>query len=49
MGDSLSGDILGGNNAGIPTCWVNRNRAARPADLRIDYEIQSITELEKVL
>lgn len=49
VGDSLSGDILGGNNAGIPTCWVNRNGAARPADLRIDYEIQSITELEKVL
>lgn len=49
VGDSLSGDILGGNNAGILTCWVNRDGAPRPQDLRIDFEISTITELEKVL
>ncbi len=49
VGDSLSGDILGGNNGGIRTCWVNRTGASRPQDLRIDVEITDITELEKVL
>ncbi len=49
VGDSLSGDILGGNNAGILTCWVNRNGEKRPENLRIDYEIDDITKLEKVL
>lgn len=49
VGDSLSGDIAGGNNAGILTCWVNRHGADRPEDLPIDYEINDITELEKVL
>ena len=49
VGDSLSGDILGGNNAGIRTCWVNRTGADRPENLRIDYEIDDITKLEKVL
>lgn len=49
VGDSLSGDILGGNNAGIHTCWVNRTGEPRPDNLRIDLEINDITQLEKVL
>ncbi len=49
VGDSLSGDMLGGKNAGILTCWVNRNGEPRPEDLPIDWEISHITELEKVL
>lgn len=49
VGDSLSGDIAGGNNAGILTCWVNRTGEKRPENLRIDYEINDITQLEKVL
>lgn len=49
VGDSLSSDIQGGNNAGIYTCWVNRTAAARPEGLRIDLEIDDITQLEKVL
>ena len=49
VGDSLSSDILGGNNAGIRTCWVNRKGESRPEDLRIDLEISNITNLEKAL
>lgn len=49
VGDSLSGDILGGNNAGILTCWVNRNGQPRPEGLRIDVEISDVTELERVI
>lgn len=49
VGDSLTGDMQGGNNAGILTCWVNRHGAETPKDLRIDFEIDHITKLEKVL
>lgn len=53
IGDSLSSDILGGNNAGIPTCWVNTERwtesgAAQEA-ARPDYTISRISELPKLL
>lgn len=49
VGDSLSGDISGGNNAGIYTCWVNRTGEIPPGDLSIYLEITDITQLEKVL
>lgn len=49
VGDSLSGDIAGGNGAGIRTCWVNRTGELRPADVKIDLEIDDITKLEKEL
>ena len=49
VGDSLSSDILGGIQAGIPTCWVNPQGKAAPADIRPTYEISSITELEALL
>lgn len=45
IGDSLSTDIRGANNAGLPCCWVNFKGAPRPDDLRIDYEIQDLREL----
>ena len=48
VGDSLTSDILGGNNAGIPTVWVNPGHKA-PAEIRPDYEIASITQLEALL
>ena len=49
VGDSLSSDIRGGNNAGIPTCWVNPKGTPCPADIRADYQIQSIAQLEDLL
>ncbi len=49
VGDSLSGDIQGGINAGILTCWVNRTGASRPEGIRIDLEIDDIVKLEKEL
>lgn len=47
-GDSLSSDILGGKNAGIATCWVNPNHASA-GDIRPDYEIEALHQLEKLL
>jgi 2-haloacid dehalogenase len=48
-GDSLTSDILGGNNAGIATCWVNPGRKPRRADIREDHEIESIAQLPALL
>lgn len=45
IGDSLSSDIRGANNAGLPCCWYNPQELPRPADLRIDYEIRDLREL----
>lgn len=49
VGDSLTSDILGGNNAGIAACWVNPKHRPRRADIRVDYEIESITQLKMLL
>lgn len=48
VGDSLTSDIKGGNNAGIRTCWFNPNGAPLPQDLRIDYDIRQIPEVLKI-
>ena len=45
IGDSLATDIRGANNAGLPCCWYNPGGKARPADLRIDHEIQDLRQL----
>ena len=48
VGDSLTSDILGGKNGGLPTVWVNPRHEA-PGDIVPDYEIESITQLEELL
>lgn len=45
IGDSLSSDIQGANNAGLPCCWFNPKALPRPDHLRIDYEIRTLEEL----
>ena len=45
IGDSLSSDIRGANNYGLPCCWYNPRRSPRPDDLRVDYEIADLREL----
>lgn len=49
VGDSLTSDILGGINAGIATCWVNPAHKPGGEDIRPDYEIESLSQLEKLL
>lgn len=45
VGDSLTSDIQGGNNAGILCCWFNPNGAPAPENLRIDYNIQTLSQV----
>ena len=49
IGDSLSSDIKGANNAGLPCCWYNLKNESRPADLAIDYEIGDLRELYDIV
>jgi 2-haloacid dehalogenase len=49
IGDSLSSDIKGGNNAGIKTCWFNPLKLKNDTDCIVDFEIGSLTELYELL
>ena len=49
VGDSLTSDILGGQNAGIATCWVNPDGKPRREGIRVDHEIKALSELENLL
>lgn len=49
VGDSLTSDMLGGQNAGIATCWVNPRHLPRRPDIRVDYEIAALAELPALL
>lgn len=49
VGDSLTSDMKGGNNAGIRTCWYNPNELLNDKDVTIDYEIRNLWEIEEIL
>ena len=49
VGDSLTSDMKGGNNAGIRTCWVNPAHAPRKPEIHIDYEIEALAQLPALL
>ncbi len=45
IGDSLTSDIKGGNNAGILCCWYNPKSDKNKYNLKVDYEIKDIAEI----
>lgn len=49
VGDSLTSDIQGGNNAGIMTCWYNPEQKPYQGDLRIDHEIRDLHEVYELI
>ena len=49
VGDSLTSDILGGNNAGIATCWINPKHRPRREGIRVDHEIETLSQLPVLL
>ena len=49
VGDSLTSDMKGGNNAGILCCWYNPNHLENNKDVHIDYEIDHLWKLEEIL
>lgn len=49
VGDSLTSDMRGGNNAGIRCCWYNPKKKKRPEELKIDYEIENLKEVADLI
>ncbi|MGN1341595.1 MAG: YjjG family noncanonical pyrimidine nucleotidase [Oscillospiraceae bacterium] len=49
VGDSLTSDIRGANNAGIACCWYNTERKSAPPELRIDYTITNLNEIKNII
>lgn len=49
VGDSLTSDILGGNNAGIACCWYNPENKPAPANIRIDYIIRNLNDIREII
>lgn len=49
IGDSLSSDMQGGNNAGILCCWYNPHNLENKNNTKIDFEIKDISEINNIL
>lgn len=49
VGDSLTSDMRGAENAGIAACWFNPERKEKDVDVRTDYEIRRLEELITIL
>lgn len=49
VGDSLTSDMLGGNRAGIATCWYNPQGLENHLGVGIDYEIKDLNEIWRIL
>ena len=49
VGDSLTSDIQGGNNAGILCGWYNPGGQPVPEGLRVDYDIRDLNAVELIL
>lgn len=49
IGDSLSSDIKGGINAGIPTCWYRDDDVKNTTEYIPDYEISDLHRIYDIL
>ena len=49
IGDSLSSDIKGANNAGIDSLWFNPKQKTTPDNLKINYQAHSLKEIKEML
>ena len=49
VGDSLTSDMQGGVNAGILTCWYNPKSAENTSGLKLDYEIQNLSQVLEIV
>lgn len=49
IGDSLTADIIGGNDAGIDTLWYNPQNKVKAGPAKPDYEVSSYQEILQLL
>jgi 2-haloacid dehalogenase len=45
IGDSLTSDMKGGENAGIASCWYNPKGLPNPDNVPCTYEIKKLNEV----
>lgn len=49
IGDSLTSDIQGANNANLHCIWFNPEKLSPPNNLKITYNVSTFAEMENVL
>lgn len=49
VGDSLRNDVMGANEAGARSVWLNRDGLANDAGITADYEIGTLAELPGIV
>jgi 5'-nucleotidase len=49
VGDNPLSDILGGNNMGMDTCWLNVNNKPQPTGVHADFQVSELAELQSLL
>lgn len=49
IGDSLTSDMLGSNNAGIRNIWYNPEDFDNKANIKVDYTIKNLKEVIEIL
>ncbi|QLB14224.1 noncanonical pyrimidine nucleotidase, YjjG family [Mannheimia granulomatis] len=49
VGDTLASDILGGNNSGIDTCWLNVSKIKNETHIKPTYEIHNIKQIIEIV
>lgn len=49
IGDSLTSDIKGAMNAGLPCCWLNHKGEALPEEYSADWIIRDVREVTEIL
>lgn len=48
VGDSLTSDMKGGNNAGILCCWYNPKHLENTKDVRLDFVVDKLWDVAKI-
>lgn len=49
IGDSLTSDICGGNNASIDTIWYNPNKKVNDKNVTVTHEVNSLYEIRNII
>ena len=49
IGDSLTSDMRGANNAGLISCWYNPKQIVNDYGVSIDHEIRNLSEIRRIL
>ena len=49
VGDTASSDILGGQNVGIDTCWLQHPGVNLPEGIKPTYQVTQLKQLQTIL